>query len=555
MYLFWCLSCYFLCTWSIQHPHAPLLQTLADIANLNDCWLCSHMASTEGDILNVVAIPVTLGWWITYPQTTEQPQYFSNYTTYWSWGKHRETIHFQGRSISYNRYGYTKRETLNRNALGIPDIKLSSHGLHPICIENRNGTGKFLGVSPYHSCTHIVSFNSMDGTWFSQHRENELECFHIPLDLGIPTSLREFLFLNFTDSEWITVSKALNLYNSSIYLTKGLGLCQQANQIDHVCEGSSFNTHTPWLDIWVTIACAYPEKVSKTWKHLFSNTGKDIVDLCSHYVNLPRSGNNLIVALPAGLYWVCGNRAYRALPPGWTGRCAPAHLAPTIYVKPSLNASQVLNLGSLLHRTRRQAKINYVPNPLATRNTKFHQWTRTILPRLGVNQLEKAIINISRQIELSFNQTLLALTDMGTEINSLGEVVRQNRRALDILTAQEGGACAVLGEVCCFYVNETGSIAAHVQNLKDQLQIWHNMGKENPMDIWAWLTSWLPNWGLWAQKIIIIIVCICLLLIITCCCLQCIPTLIQLFMKAFRPRHSLGPKYTSVPLQALMRAS
>lgn len=40
------------------------------------------------------------------------------------------------------------------------------------------------------------------------------------------------------------------------------------------------------------------------------------------------------------------------------------------------------------------------------------------------------------------------------EVNSLSKVDIQNRQALDILFAQQGGLCAVLNEECCLFLEQ-----------------------------------------------------------------------------------------------------
>lgn len=40
-------------------------------------------------------------------------------------------------------------------------------------------------------------------------------------------------------------------------------------------------------------------------------------------------------------------------------------------------------------------------------------------------------------------------------LNSLADVVLQNMWALDVLTAELGGTCAMLNETCYFYINNT----------------------------------------------------------------------------------------------------
>ena len=53
------------------------------------------------------------------------------------------------------------------------------------------------------------------------------------------------------------------------------------------------------------------------------------------------------------------------------------------------------------------------------------------------------------------------------QINSLASVALQNRRALDLLTAENGGTCLFLEE-CCYFVNETGVVQGRVKELRDR---------------------------------------------------------------------------------------
>ena len=68
---------------------------------------------------------------------------------------------------------------------------------------------------------------------------------------------------------------------------------------------------------------------------------------------------------------------------------------------------------------------------------------------------------------------------MPDNLLTLAGVALQSRRALDLLTAEQGRAYIWLGEKCCFYVNESGLVEQDVQMLKE---LWGNC--------WACLT---PN--------------------------------------------------------------
>lgn len=56
-------------------------------------------------------------------------------------------------------------------------------------------------------------------------------------------------------------------------------------------------------------------------------------------------------------------------------------------------------------------------------------------------------------------------------INSLAEMVLQNRWALDILTTETGGTCTLLKESCCFYINTSGQVVNDLEIIKQNIKI------------------------------------------------------------------------------------
>ncbi|NXH77365.1 ERVV2 protein, partial [Hydrobates tethys] len=94
--------------------------------------------------------------------------------------------------------------------------------------------------------------------------------------------------------------------------------------------------------------------------------------------------------------------------------------------------------------------------------TGFHSFTRQVLPWLGVNELEKALVNFSVAIEILGNNTADAIMALQEEVLQLSKITRQNRMALDTLLASQGGICTIINTSCCMYVDESGRISADV---------------------------------------------------------------------------------------------
>ena len=82
------------------------------------------------------------------------------------------------------------------------------------------------------------------------------------------------------------------------------------------------------------------------------------------------------------------------------------------------------------------------------------------------------------------------MLELQGQIDSLAEVVLQNRRGLDLLTAQEGGICLFLQKRCCFYANRSGIVLTKIKELQDDLEQRRQQLQERPL--WAGLNGLLP---------------------------------------------------------------
>lgn len=75
-------------------------------------------------------------------------------------------------------------------------------------------------------------------------------------------------------------------------------------------------------------------------------------------------------------------------------------------------------------------------------------------------------------------------------MDSLAEVVLQNRRGLDLLTADKGGICLALQEKCCFYTNKSGIVGDRIRKHQEDLEKRRQELFANPM--WSVWNGVLP---------------------------------------------------------------
>ena len=73
---------------------------------------------------------------------------------------------------------------------------------------------------------------------------------------------------------------------------------------------------------------------------------------------------------------------------------------------------------------------------------------------------------LSQELNEDMEQGVESFVSIQRPINSLASVALQNRRALDLLTAEKGGPCLFLGEEWCYFVNETGVVQGRVKELR-----------------------------------------------------------------------------------------
>ena len=99
------------------------------------------------------------------------------------------------------------------------------------------------------------------------------------------------------------------------------------------------------------------------------------------------------------------------------------------------------------------------------------------------------------------------------------KAVIQNRMALDLLTAAQGGTCAIIKVECCVYIpNLSDSVSVALDDMKNQVKA---MSNEN-IPFWTSVISWVK--GNWQETIFTIVTVALIVIVMLCgpCILQCI---------------------------------
>lgn len=270
------------------------------------------------------------------------------------------------------------------------------------------------------------------------------------------------------------------------------------------------------------------------------------------------SGSNLIACLARLLrgtisahgqdvYWVCGRKAYHALPRGWYGVCFPAYLIPPMWIPDQI--------ASAPRRRRRSADLATLAGG-SSQNWGKNQWPpERILAHYAPaswNQGEKIsgargpiynlnrVIRLQAVVEIVANTTATALRLIATQLDETCNAFLSVQLALDFLLAQHGGFCAALnltGGACCFNISDHGEairdLAASIEKVAHV-----------PVQTWeGWDMSWLDGIfpGGWMGRIFIMVISPIMLLLLFCFCMPCLMQCMQNMMEKMMSR-MMGPR-------------
>ena len=103
--------------------------------------------------------------------------------------------------------------------------------------------------------------------------------------------------------------------------------------------------------------------------------------------------------------------------------------------------------------------------------------------------------SLSKHLTHSLEEIANSLIPIRNQLDSLEAMVLQNRRGLDLLTAEKGGLFLFLEEACSFYTNKSGTVKEAARNLTNRAwRIRQHLSNswENLLSNWIWMPWVLP---------------------------------------------------------------
>ena len=82
-------------------------------------------------------------------------------------------------------------------------------------------------------------------------------------------------------------------------------------------------------------------------------------------------------------------------------------------------------------------------------------------------------------IEKIGNKTSDAVAALQEEVSEIAKLTTQNRMALDMLLASQGGVWTVTNTSCCVYVDRSGRISTDLNEIWKQTEILHGVQKDD----------------------------------------------------------------------------
>uniref|UniRef100_UPI00358FB7CE endogenous retrovirus group 3 member 1 Env polyprotein-like n=1 Tax=Myxine glutinosa TaxID=7769 RepID=UPI00358FB7CE len=202
-------------------------------------------------------------------------------------------------------------------------------------------------------------------------------------------------------------------------------------------------------------------------------------------------------------YFICGHKAYPYLPSGWFGTCFLGFVLPHMRL---LTTSPMRILHSRPKRT-----------------VSMGEWVgMVVFPFYGTWKAGNELRQMALAIETLANKTARGLTQLTSELAATRTMALQNRMALDMLLAEKGGTCAVIGTDCCTYIpDNSGDIYNIANTIRREGAKYHDYVKGGAF---AWLENTLGGVAAEILQYLFIGLVVILAIVLVVACLKTLVT-------------------------------
>lgn len=274
---------------------------------------------------------------------------------------------------------------------------------------------------------------------------------------------------------------------------------------------------------------------------------------CTHPNEVPDEKGTRI--LNTG-WWLCGHYIFAHLPTNWSGVCAPVaaddHTI-VMYAEPRTHHLRLKRAdpGAGTFTSHDAVWGSDVPD-------EFKHWSSSekvalaLFPWVGVAKNILRLETVDYRLKSFTNITRTALGGIREELTALRLTVVQNRMALDLLTAPQGGVCAMVGDYCCTYIPENDAdghvIDTALKNLTALQKAMSNDRTPSP----DWFTH---LWSTWKGLIVQIALVILCFLVLFSCIIPLIRSLVHRALTTTLVRYSGLPKEDVAAQQDIVEPS
>jgi hypothetical protein len=137
---------------------------------------------------------------------------------------------------------------------------------------------------------------------------------------------------------------------------------------------------------------------------------------------------------------------------------------------------------------------------------------------VGLEDVIWHIESLTKFTQKALNDTAEGISLLNSEVKLMRQAVLQNRMALDILTAAQGGTCAIIKTECCVYIpDNSANVSSVLQDLSSQI----SSMSDSALSFNDILASWFSGASWWKKVLLAIALIVCGGLLL-CCLLYCL---------------------------------